>query len=101
MVVIKIGEEITNSIQKINLNVDEIYKSMAPYKRFVMIDAGKGGVAKGKCYACSAETSALACTYVKKKNPNRMNGFFWIKTKCMPEPARVFCDFEEADSNFY
>jgi hypothetical protein len=47
------------------------------------------------------ETAALACTYVKKKNPARLNGFFWIKTKCMPAAARVFCDFEEADSNFY
>jgi len=70
-------------------------------EKIFLLDDGKGGEAKGKCYACSPETAALACVYVKKKNPARLNGFFWIKTKCMPAAARVFCDFEEADSNFY
>ena len=31
----------------------------------------------------------------------RKNGFFWIKTKCMPEPTRVYCDFDDGEGNFY
>ena len=57
--------------------------------------------AKGKCYACAPETSASSCSNIKRKKQLRKNGFFWIKTKCMPEAARVFCDFENGDSNFY
>ena len=43
----------------------------------------------------------MNCVYIKKNNPDRLNGYFWVKTKCMPGPARVYCDFDEADGNFY
>ena len=76
---------------------------MGPFKNFVKIEleGGGGGEAKGSCYSCSKDTSSLGCYYIKKKYPMRQNGFFWIKTKCMPEPARVFCDFTNGEGNFY
>ena len=31
----------------------------------------------------------------------KRNGFYWVKTKCMPEAARVYCDFDNNLPNFY
>ena len=95
---VKNAELILAQIRKINVQIDVIYKLLGPYKNYVKTEGSPAG---GKCYACSPETSALNCHYIKKKTPLRLNGYFWIKTKCMPSAERVYCDFTTGDGNFY
>ena len=96
--IVKNAELILAQIRKINVKIDVIYKLLGPYKNYVK---SEGQPAGGKCYACSPETSALSCHYIKKKTPLRQNGYFWIKTKCMPQAERVYCDYATASGNFY
>ena len=52
MVVVKIAEDISKSINKINGMIDSIYNELGPYKKFVKMEGESGG-SGGKCYACS------------------------------------------------
>lgn len=52
MVVVKIAEDISKSINKINGMIDAIYNELGPYKKFVKMEGESGG-SGGKCYACS------------------------------------------------
>jgi len=52
-------------------------------------------------FAASADTHATDCEKIKEFASYKRNGFYWVKTKCMPKPERVFCDFLDNESNFY
>ncbi len=35
------------------------------------------------------------------KVPSKKSGFFWIKSDCMPNPLRLFCDMTNDQQTFY
>jgi hypothetical protein len=96
--VIKTAEHISAQIKSINQRIDFIYTQLILFKTSIKPE---GSEATGACYGCSQETAALNCFRIQKKNPLRQNGYFWVKTKCMPEPTRVLCDFKTGDTNLY
>ena len=54
-----------------------------------------------KCVGCSFESYATSCGHIRAMFPFRSNGFYWIKTACMSEPLKVYCDYEFSNGNFY
>lgn len=52
-------------------------------------------------YASSPKNPASSCAHIRNHEPLKRNGYYWIKMKCMPEPARVYCDFDTNFPNFY
>jgi len=45
-------------------------------------------------YASSPKSPASSCGHIREHEPLKRNGYYWVKIKCMPEPERVFCDFD-------
>ncbi len=39
------------------------------------------------------ENKVLFIKIIRKIYPSKKSGYFWIKTLCMPEVERMFCDF--------
>lgn len=35
-----------------------------------------------------------SCFTIKKLAPFKKSGYYWIKPDCVPNPLRVFCDFD-------
>jgi hypothetical protein len=52
-------------------------------------------------FAASPDTHATDCHKIKEYADYKRNGFYWVKTKCMPKPERVYCDFKDNFPNFY
>ena len=38
---------------------------------------------------------------VKWQVPSKRSGFFWIKSECMPNPLRLYCDMTNDLQTFY
>jgi hypothetical protein len=43
---------------------------------------------------------ASECSEIIKASPGKRNGFYWIKTECMKNPLKLYCDFQSGQ-NFY
>jgi len=52
-------------------------------------------------YADSSANPAFDCSKIRAAAPYKKNGFYWLKTKCMPKALRVYCDFDKNNPNFY
>ena len=64
------------------------------------MDVGKNKE-KEETYGNSPKKPAVSCFKIREKQPLKKNGYFWVKMPCMPESARVYCDFEDNFPNFY
>lgn len=36
-----------------------------------------------------------SCAHVKRQFPFKKTGFYWIQDKCMKDPLRMYCNFEQ------
>lgn len=54
-----------------------------------------------KCLGCGFFSFATSCQKIAMVYGERPNGFYWIKSKCMKMPKKVYCDFETFHGNFY
>lgn len=52
-------------------------------------------------YSSSPKNPASNCESIRQHEPLKRNGYYWVKMPCMPEPARVYCDFDNNYPNFY
>jgi len=101
-ITIKKARGITDQLAYIQTELENFFGMYRSYQKFFMVHIQKLATAEmEKCYGCDKEQFVESCVHLLRMDPKKASGYYYVKTPCMPEVKRVYCDMGEGQGNFY
>jgi len=99
--VLERAQRIKEVIEQMNIKLGIMSKQLGVFSTEINKKCNEDNEQVTESYAGTPEKAALNCQKIKEYADYKRNGYYWVQTKCMPKPERVYCDMEDNYPNFY